>query len=152
MKALSDTLIGYDQDIVAWATEQARLIRAGQFDKLDIEHIADEIEDVGKSEKRELASRMAVLLVHLLKWQFQPERRGSSWESSIRHQRKRLGLALKAAPSLTTVLRDDDWCMEAWLDGVARAAQETGLDEAIFPETCPWDMTTQVLRDGWLPS
>jgi hypothetical protein len=148
----ADTLTGYDQDILGWATEQARLIRARRFDLLDIEHIADEIEDVGKSEKRELASRMAVLLTHLLKGQFQPERRGSSWESSIRHQRKRLGLALKAAPSLKTVLQDPDWCSEAWLDGVARAAQETGLDEAAFPEACPWDMTAQVLRDGWLPS
>jgi hypothetical protein len=148
----ADTLTGYDEDIAAWATEQARLIRGRQFDRLDIEHIADEIEDVGKSEKRELASRMAVLLVHLLKWQFQPERRGASWEGSIRHQRKRLGLALKAAPSLKTVLRDPDWCMAAWLDGIDRAAQETGLDEATFPETCPWDMATEVLKDGWLPS
>ncbi len=142
----------YDQDILAWATEQARLIRAGQFDMLDIEHIADEIEDVGKSEKRELASRMAVLLVHLLKWQFQPERRGPSWQVSIRHQRERIALALKATPSLKTALRDPDWAKEAWLDAIGQASRETGLEEAIFPETCPWSMNQQVLQDGWLPS
>jgi len=152
MAQQADTLTDYDEDILAWATEQARLIRARQFDRLDIAHIADEIEDVGKSEKRELASRMAVLLVHLLKWQFQPERRGASWEVSIRHQRQRIGLALKAAPSLKTVLRDPDWCRAAWLDGIDRAAQETGLDEATFSEACPWDMATQVPKDGWLPS
>ena len=77
----------YDKDINAWAQEQARLLRAGRFEMLDIEHIAGEIEDVGKSEQRELASRMAVLLAHLLKWQYQPERRGASWEKTIKAQR-----------------------------------------------------------------
>ena len=62
--------IAYDQDVAAWAAEQARLIRAGRFDQLDIEHIADEVEDVGRSERRELASRMTVLLAHCLKWRF----------------------------------------------------------------------------------
>ena len=65
----------YEDDVVAWANEQARLLRTGRFDLLDIEHIAEEIEDVGKSEQRELANRMAVLLTHLLKWHYQPERR-----------------------------------------------------------------------------
>jgi len=77
----------YDNDVMAWADEQARLLRAGCFDALDIAHIADEIEDVGKSEQRELASRMAVLLAHLLKWQLQPTRRGASWEITVRNQR-----------------------------------------------------------------
>jgi len=64
---------GYEQDVVAWATEQADHIRCGRFDLLDIGHLAEEIEDVGKSEQRELANRMALLLSHLLKWQHQPE-------------------------------------------------------------------------------
>ncbi len=68
----------YETDVVAWASEQARLIRAGRFDLVDREHIAEEIEDVGKSEQRELATRMAALLAHLLKWQHQPERRGQA--------------------------------------------------------------------------
>src|ERR1700677_3236034 len=63
--------VTYDADIVAWAEEQAALLRAGKFSALDIEHIADEVEDVGKSEKRELANRMSVLLAHLLKWREQ---------------------------------------------------------------------------------
>ncbi len=64
----------YDGDVVAWANEQARRLRAGEFHRLDIEHIADEIESVGKSEKRELESRLSVLMAHLLKWRYQPER------------------------------------------------------------------------------
>lgn len=72
------TTTRYETDIVAWANEQAQLVRAGQFELLDLEHIAEEIEDVGKSEQRELASRMTLLIAHLLKWQFQPERRGRS--------------------------------------------------------------------------
>ena len=78
--------ITYDTDIIAWANEQAALIRARRFDLLDLEHIAEEIEDVGKSEKRELASRMAILLSHLLKWQFQSGRRGASWQRTIKER------------------------------------------------------------------
>jgi len=73
------TTISYETDIVAWTNEQAQLVRAGRFELLDLEHIAEEIEDVGKSEQRELASRMTILLAHLLKWQFQPEQQGRSW-------------------------------------------------------------------------
>jgi hypothetical protein len=80
--------VTYDQDVLAWATQQARLLRAGAFDPLDLEPIADEIEDVGKGEKRELANRMAVFLAHLLKWQFQPARRRKTWERTVREQRK----------------------------------------------------------------
>lgn len=78
----------YEEDIIAWANEQARLLRAGQFDQLDIEHVAEEIEAVGKSEQRDLASRMAIVLAHLLKWQFQPGRRGASWQRTIRARRE----------------------------------------------------------------
>ena len=70
----------YEQDIVAWASQQSSLLRAGYFADLDLEHLMEEIDDVGRSERRELASRMAVLLAHLLKWAYQPERRGASWQ------------------------------------------------------------------------
>src|SRR5271167_769123 len=72
----------YDKDVILWSEEQARLLRAGRFTELDVEHLADEIEDVGKSEKRELASRMAVLLAHLLEWRSQPEIRGKGWRAT----------------------------------------------------------------------
>jgi ribosomal protein L29 len=90
----------YSRDVVAWAQEQAALLRAGDLWAVDVEHIAEEIEDVGKSEQRELASRMAVLLAHLLKWQFQPKRRGASWQRTIKEQRRAIAAHIKETPSL----------------------------------------------------
>jgi hypothetical protein len=140
----------YESDIIAWANEQARLIRAGHFDLLDIEHIAEEIEDVGRSEQRELASRMAVLLSHLLKWKFQPLLRSSSWERTLREQRKRIIIALNKTPSLKTTLDDSDWLEDMWLDALSQARKETGMDS--FPEQCPWGVFDEVLNAEWLPS
>lgn len=140
---------GYDQDVMAWAAEQARLLRAGRFDQLDIEHIADEIEDVGKSEKRELASRMAVLLAHLLKWQRQPGRQSTSWERTIREQRKQVLRKLKETPSLRPLLGDADWCDGVWADAVTLTIKDTGL--RAIPGACPWPLA-DVLADGWLPA
>ena len=87
--------IAYEKDIVAWANEQANFIRAGRFDLLDLENIAEEIEDVGKSEQRELASRMAVLLAHILKWKFQPQKRSMSWMLTIKKQRRQNKISCK---------------------------------------------------------
>ena len=141
----------YDIDIVAWSNEQAQLIRAGKFDQLDLEHLAEEIEDVGKSEQRELANRMSVLLAHLLKWAFQPELRASSdtWRLTIKEQRKRIVARLAKTPSLNNSLTDVDWLDDSWVDAVALARKETGI--LIFPEVCPWSMD-DVLAEGWLPS
>ncbi len=141
--------IDYETDIAAWASQQARLIRQRRFDLLDIEHLAEEIEDVGKSEQRELASRMAVLLAHLLKWQFQPERRGSSWERTIREQRRALDLHLKQVPSLKNKLADADWQTVLWADAVTLAIKEMG--DGDFPESCPWSMH-DILSPDWLPA
>lgn len=137
----------YDQDIVEWANEQVRFLRARQFDRLDIEHIAEEIEDVGKSEQRELASRMAVLLAHLLKWQYQSGRRGSSWRRTIQEQRKAIVRRLKKTPSLTLSINDNDWWEDVWGDAVIQAEQETGLD---YPETCPWTLD-QIIASDFFP-
>ena len=139
----------YEKDVVLWAEEQARALRARDFSRLDIEHLADEIEDVGKSEKRELASRMAVLLAHLLKWSAQPERRSPSWRNTINLQRRRIALLIKGTPSLKAVLSDQDWREEMWLDAIARASRETGLDEGSFPESSPWDLTGTLDANFW---
>ena len=138
----------YERDIVAWAQEQAQLLRSGQLTALDIEHIAEEIEDVGKSEQRELANRMAVLLTHLLKWQFQPERQGSSWKRTIREQRRGLEARLEETPSLRAKLSELKWWESVWSDAVAQATQETGIDA--LPEHCPWTYT-EILDREWLP-
>ena len=139
----------YDGDIVAWANEQAQLLRAGLFSQLDIQHIAEEIEDVGKSEKRELASRMAVLLAHLLKFQHQPERQSKSWQRTIKEQRNAIAICIKKTPSLKAELTDTDWWSGVWSDTVAKASEGTGLDD--FPESCPWPIET-ILDAAWLPS
>lgn len=140
----------YEADVVAWAREQARLLRAGRFDLLDAQHIADEIEDVGKSEQRELAIRMAVLLAHLLKWRFQPERRTRSWELTIKDQRAAIERRLRRTPSLKESLRDPDWQADAWSDALSLAEKQTSLERAQFPSTCSWPMA-EVLSEGWLP-
>lgn len=126
----------YETDIIAWADEQAALLRAGQFSGIDVTHLAEEIEDVGKSERRELTSRVAVLLAHLLKWQFQPGRRGSSWQRTIKEQRRAIAAHLRETPSLKTSLADQNWKEGVWADATTKAIEETGLD--LFPEDCPW--------------
>lgn len=141
----------YETDVVAWANEQAAHIRAGRFDQLDLLHIAEEIEDVGKSEQRELASRMSVLLMHLLKWQFQPKKRTNSWTATVKTQRRLLVRRLKKTPSLSPMLNDQEWIDEMWLDATTAAEKEIGIDQGTFPEICPWAMA-DVLADGWLPS
>jgi Domain of unknown function DUF29 len=138
----------YDDDVIAWANEQAAFLRAGNFAALDIEHIADEVEDVGKSEQRELESRMALLLAHLLKWMVQPGRRGTSWETTIRNQRKAVALRLRKTPSLKADLGEIEWWDVAWGDAVYQAEKETGLKD--LPAACPWSMD-QIMDAGFLP-
>lgn len=140
----------YGHDVAAWSVEQARLLRAGLFDQLDIERIADEIEDVVKSEARELASRMAVLLAHWLKWEHQPFPRRTSWQNTIREQRKQVLRRLKRTPSLRPELENPDFIEEAWSGARLAAACGTGMDIARFPPECPW-LFSEVLREDWMP-
>ena len=139
----------YENDIVAWANEQAYLLRSGKLSAIDIEHIAEEIEDVGKSEQRELASRMAVLIAHLLKWQYQPERQSGSWQRTIKEQRKAIARRLKKTPSLNALTHDSEWIEDAWGDAVLIAINETRMGS--FPESCPWAIEN-ILSDDWLPT
>jgi len=139
----------YEHDIVAWAKEQAYLLRSGKLSALDIEHIAEEIEDVGKSEQRELASRIAVLLSHLLKWQYQSARQSSSWQRTIKEQRKAIARRLKNTPSLKVSVNDPEWLEDAWGDAISMTINETGMD--CFPESCRWTIDN-ILAEDWLPS
>ena len=140
----------YETDVVAWAKEQAGFVRSGRFDQLDQEHIAEEIEDVGKNEQRELASRMAVLLAHLLKWEHQPARRSKSWQYTLTTQRKEVAYVISEAPSLRTKFSDERWLDIVWSKAKSQAESETGLDIDTFPEVCPWPIS-DVLSEGWLP-
>ena len=126
----------YERDFYAWANEQAALLRAGRLDQADIENIAEEIESMGRSEKRELISRLAVLLMHLLKWQFQTGMRSTSWRLTIEVQRRALVRHLADNPSLKSKLPDA--ISDAYQDARLEAARETGLALKTFPAACPW--------------
>ncbi len=126
----------YQDDFYAWAMQQAALLRAGRFAVADIENIAEEIESMGRVEKRELVNRLTILLMHLLKWQFQPGFRSASGSSSIREQRIRLRSHLQDNPSLKAKL--DEAYAEAYELAVIGAARETGLPEGLFPAALPY--------------
>jgi hypothetical protein len=118
----------YETDIVAWAGEQAALLRAGMLTAIDAANIAEEIEDVGRSQQHALGSHLTVLLAHLLKWRYQPGFRSHSWENTIREQRKAVARQLRKAPSLQRLFDDEDWLESVWDAAIAAAARETGLD------------------------
>ncbi len=142
--------VGYEQDVSAWANEQARLLHGRRFDLLDSEHIADEIEGVGKREQRELASSMGSLFTLLLKWAYQPLRRGPGWQKTIQAQRKEIAYLLAESPSLALKLQEPQWLDVVWTRTVAHAVTETELD--CFPGECPWSIQAEVLCDTWLPA
>lgn len=138
----------YQQDFYAWAKEQSSLIRAGKLSELDWMHIAEEIEDMGKSEKRAMESRLEVLLMHLLKWQFQPNRRSKSWQLTIKDQRRRLEKLLQENPSLKSVLPES--IAEIYPSAIIAAVNETGLDDECFPSVCPYSVN-QIFDPSFLP-
>ena len=137
----------YEADFYAWANQQAALLRGGKLSAADIENIAEEIESMGRSEKRELISRLTVLLLHLLKWQFQPGLRGNSWRYTIKVQRRDLARHLNDNPSLTAQL--PAVLADAYASAVLLAAGETGLPEGTFPVVCPWSHQQIADPDFW---
>jgi ribosomal protein L29 len=128
----------YEKDFYAWTFHNAELLRQGKFSEIDINNVAEELESMGKKDKRELMRRLAVLLAHLLKLRFQSARAGNSWKYTIKEQRRMLKKLLKESPSLKheIELKVD----EAYEDAVIIAAGETGLYETSFPEQCPFDL------------
>ncbi|MBS0642299.1 MAG: DUF29 domain-containing protein [Proteobacteria bacterium] len=137
----------YDEDFFAWANEQARLLRARKISEADIDHIAEEIESLGRAEKRELVSRLSVLLLHLLKWQFQPVRRGARWEVTIRNQRRALADHLADNSSLRAGVQEA--VARAYEDARGEAYAETALPEAMFPLRCAWNFDQIMAPDFW---
>lgn len=128
----------YEKDFYAWLLKSAQLLRQGKFSELDVEQVAEELEGMARSDKRQLLNRFAVLLAHLLKWQYQPEKRSKSWERTIREQRKRISLLLEESPSLKSEI--DQKLSDAYEIAVLSAANETGLDDDRFPESCEYSL------------
>lgn len=145
---LRKQLTPFAADYALWCAEQGALLRAGRTDALDLENLAEEIESLGRSDRFEIESRLKVLLVHLLKWRFQPEKRKPGWRSTIREQRGRIARRLRESPSLKAY--PAEVLAEEYSYAVSEAADETSIAEAAFPPTCPFTIE-QVLDPEFLP-
>jgi len=141
-------MINYDKDFYGWTQEQAALLRAGRLTDLDIENLIEEVETMGRSEKRELESRLTVLLLHLLKWKYQEVRRGRSWELSIDEQRIQFIKTLKENPGLKPAL--EEIIKDAYYLATIQASRETKISKNVFPEHCPWSLA-QITDDSYYP-
>jgi hypothetical protein len=141
----------YEADFYTWIQEQARALRDGRFTELDLEHLAEEIEDLGKSEGKALEAQMVRLLAHLLKWSYQPEKRalGHSWDDSIRDARNLIELALEDNPGLAPRL--GEFFERSYPRAVRWASRDTGLAAAVFPKDCPWTWE-QVIDPEFFPN
>ena len=137
----------YETDFYGWTNQQATLLRAGKLLEADIAHIAEEIEDMGENLKRELVSRLEILFIHLLKWQYQPGHHGNSWRYTIDEQRAKLVDYLEDNPSLKSQLPEA--VERGYRYAVRGAAKETGLPKNTFPEPCPWTYEQALNEDFW---
>lgn len=139
----------YKQDYFSWLKQTALSLRKGAFDQLDMENLIEEIEDMGRNEKRAFESNLRVVLLHLLKWKYQPQQRSGGWRGSIAEHRIRIRKALQDSPSLKNSLSVA--FAETYQDAITIASQETGLEPETFPTSCEWALQ-QVLDEAWLPN
>jgi len=137
----------YETDFYGWIQRQAATLRARDFAALDLDNLIEEIESMGKSEKRELESRLELLLMHLLNWQYQPERRGASWRLTIEGQRDHIADHIDENPSLKGALPET--YKKAYRYAITSAALETGLRKSTFPAECPWAFDQAMDADFW---
>ena len=143
--------VRYEEDLYGWAVEQAGLLRAGRVAEADVRNIAEELDDVGNEQYDKLESALRIILLHLLKWDHQPERRSRSWQASIRVQRKHALKVLRKNPGLKPVL--DEALVEAYDIARVEAAAQTGLDEGEFAVDCEYDWLQIMERPiAWPPA
>ena len=138
----------YEADFYAWTQEQARLLRERRWNDLDLENLVDEVESVGRSDKRQIERRLEVLIAHLLKWKFQPGRREVSWRTTISQQRDQLHEIVNASPSLRDYVVHQ--ARERYVGGVLKASEESGIAIGFFPNECPFT-SEQVLDPEFFP-
>lgn len=137
----------HETDFYSWTKEQAMLLKQGRFMEVDREHLIEELESMGASERRELVNRLAVLLAHLLKWQYQPERRGKSWQFTIETQRQDALDVLIDNPGLKTTVNEA--MVRAYRKARAFVVRETNLEPDTFPSVCPWDLEQALNEEFW---
>lgn len=141
------TFPNYDHDLVAWALGNAALLRAGRLGEIDADHLAEELEDLGKSERRALCSHIRVLLMHLLKSQYQPGLRRASWRVSIDNARREIQVILEDSPSLRRAVPE---CIEREYPSARRnAITETGLPDDHLPVDCPYRADEALAAEFW---
>ena len=138
----------YNSDFYAWTQEQARLLKETKWDLVDVVNLIEEIETLGRQERKELRNRFGVLIGHLLKWQYQPKNRSNSWLATIREQRRKIEMLLQESPSLQPHL--EEALQTGYEDGVDLAVRETNLSYETFPETCSYTLE-QVIEAKFLP-
>lgn len=138
----------YQRDFCQWAEKTTELLRTGDFAQLDLDNLIEEVEDMSGSQKRALLSNLRVLLMHLLKYRYQPDQRSHSWRSSIIEHRLRIQELFEESPSLKSFLSDN--FDKAYQKARKQAALETGLPMQIFPQVCPFSQN-DALNDDWLP-
>ena len=138
----------YETDFYAWTQEQVNFLKTQQWNRLDKFNLIEEIETLGRKERQELRNRLGVLLGHLLKWQFQSEKRSNSWLGTIREQRIQIKLLLQDSPSLKPYL--SQCFLDAYELGLALAIKETQLDQQVFPEVCLYT-PEQVMNAEFFP-
>jgi hypothetical protein len=139
----------YEKDFYRWLERTVALVREGRLDEIDRDILLDELESMGKRDKRELANRLIILTAHLLKWQFQPEARSSGWRGSIAEQRLQIAGQLEDSPSLKAMLPEA--MAKAYPQAVTLAAKETDLAPNRFPSACPYSLA-QLLDDEFYPT
>ncbi|MBG1266176.1 DUF29 domain-containing protein [Nostoc sp. WHI] len=139
----------YEADFYTWTQQQVSLLKTQQWDQLDTVNLIEEIETLGRRERQELRNRLGILLGHLLKWQFQPEKCSNSWLGTIREQRVQIKLLLQDSPSLKPYLNEVFFTVYEL--GLALAIRETELDENVFPEICPYSLH-QTLNPKFFPN
>ncbi len=139
----------YDHDYYLWSQKMATLLRDKNWHDLDIENIAEEIESLGRSDKNSLKSNMRVLLMHLLKWQYQSSKRSNSWKLTIREHRQRVKDTLQDSPSLNPFLEEN--LEKLYKQSCVQAGDETGLSVTVFSQNCPYSLT-QILDEEFLPN
>jgi Domain of unknown function DUF29 len=138
----------YSTDFVQWVETNLAYLKAQDYDRVDWESLLEEIADMSRRERQSLESNLIILLLHLLKWQYQPEFRSGSWKGSIREHRRRLNKALKASPSLRPYFQEI--LGECHIDAAKQAADETSLPLATFPIDCPYS-AADILDEEFLP-
>lgn len=138
----------YETDYVQWVETMVDRLRNREYDSVDWDNLIDEIEDMARSQRRSLRSNLIVVLLHLLKWQYQPDHRSSSWESSLLEHRDRLRDDLQDSPSLKPYL--ETILAESYIRATKQAKAETGLPLERFPTDCPYDVAL-ILDDDFLP-